>query len=87
MVEAPGTAPGSDPLITSAFMFIVPKDTLQIGRSARWCKGNCQKARKFRISFKYVFAYAGFHRSTIGFCNLPRINNALSERVCIIGKC
>ena len=30
MVETPGTAPGSDPLITSAFMFIVPKDFLQI---------------------------------------------------------
>jgi len=27
-VEPPGTAPGSDPLITSAFMSIVPKDTL-----------------------------------------------------------
>ena len=27
MVEAPGTAPGSDPLITSAFMSIVPEGT------------------------------------------------------------
>jgi len=26
LVEPPGTAPGSDPLITSAFMSIVPKD-------------------------------------------------------------
>jgi len=26
MVELPGTAPGSDPCITSAFMTIVPKD-------------------------------------------------------------
>ena len=30
MVESPGTAPGSDPLITSAFMFIVPKDVPDI---------------------------------------------------------
>ena len=29
-MESPGTAPGSDPLITSAFMFIVPKDTPDI---------------------------------------------------------
>ena len=26
LVELPGTAPGSDPFITSAFMTIVPKD-------------------------------------------------------------
>ncbi|GIT87324.1 hypothetical protein ROBYS_23400 [Roseobacter sp. OBYS 0001] len=31
MVESPGTAPGSDPLITSAFMFIVPRDIDYIG--------------------------------------------------------
>ena len=30
-MEPPGTAPGSDPLITSAFMFIVPKDRMNIG--------------------------------------------------------
>ena len=30
LVELPGTAPGSDPLITRAFMSIVPKDTLNI---------------------------------------------------------
>jgi hypothetical protein len=30
-VESPGTAPGSDPIITSAFMSIVPKNTLNIG--------------------------------------------------------
>ncbi len=29
-MESPGTAPGSDPLITSAFMFIVPRDTAYI---------------------------------------------------------
>ncbi len=28
MVESPGTAPGSDPLITSAFMSIVPEETV-----------------------------------------------------------
>ena len=28
MVELPGTAPGSDPCITSAFMTIVPRDSL-----------------------------------------------------------
>jgi hypothetical protein len=30
-VESPGTAPGSDPIITSAFMSIVPKDNSDIG--------------------------------------------------------
>ncbi len=30
-METPGTAPGSEPLITSAFMSIVPKDSLKIG--------------------------------------------------------
>ena len=30
LVELPGTAPGSDPLITRAFMSIVPKDRLNI---------------------------------------------------------
>jgi hypothetical protein len=39
LVETPGTAPGSDPLITSAFMSIVPKDTLQIGAYAGGGKG------------------------------------------------
>ena len=33
LVEPPGTAPGSDPLITSAFMSIVPKDSLDIAPS------------------------------------------------------
>ena len=28
LVESPGTAPGSDPLITSAFITIVPEETL-----------------------------------------------------------
>ncbi len=31
MVEPPGTAPGSEPLITRAFIAIVPKNTLNIG--------------------------------------------------------
>ncbi len=34
MVESPGTAPGSDPRITSAFMSIVPKDNVNIGDRA-----------------------------------------------------
>jgi len=32
VVELPGTAPGSDPFITSAFMTIVPKDALNVVR-------------------------------------------------------
>jgi hypothetical protein len=32
VVELPGTAPGSDPFITSAFMTIVPKDDLDVVR-------------------------------------------------------
>ena len=39
MVEPPGTAPGSDPLIPSAFMSIVPKDRGKIGAKGRACKG------------------------------------------------
>jgi hypothetical protein len=30
VVELPGTAPGSDPCITSAFMTIVPRDNIVI---------------------------------------------------------
>ena len=39
MVEPPGTAPGSDPLITSAFMSIVPKDSSYIGGKRQLAKG------------------------------------------------
>jgi hypothetical protein len=38
LVESPGTAPGSDPLITSAFMFIVPRDKSNIAGVAAGCK-------------------------------------------------
>ena len=38
MVEPPGTAPGSDPLITSAFMSIVPKDPSYISEPPYRCK-------------------------------------------------
>ena len=37
-MEPPGTAPGSDPRITSAFMFIVPKDSCNIGALPGHCK-------------------------------------------------
>ena len=36
-MEPPGTAPGSDPLITSAFMSIVPKDIPYIGELQGRC--------------------------------------------------
>ncbi|EDQ04695.1 hypothetical protein OIHEL45_13380 [Sulfitobacter indolifex HEL-45] len=39
MVEPPGTAPGSEPLITSAFMSIVPKDMTKVGPRGMNCKG------------------------------------------------
>ena len=39
LVESPGTAPGSDPLMTSAFMFIVPKDNVYIGGDGAFGKG------------------------------------------------
>jgi hypothetical protein len=39
LVEPPGTAPGSEPLITSAFMSIVPKDKIKVGPSWVNCKG------------------------------------------------
>ncbi len=37
-MESPGTAPGSDPFITSAFMSIVPKDMTYIGDGLEGCK-------------------------------------------------
>ena len=45
-MEPPGTAPGSDPLITSAFMSIVPKDSWKIGAPRDACKG--QRAARVR---------------------------------------
>ena len=45
LVEPPGTAPGSDPLITSAFMSIVPKDTPNLGLAGARCKGLKSGAR------------------------------------------
>ncbi len=41
-MEPPGTAPGSNPLITSAFMSIVPKDTPYIGERTPGCKPGMQ---------------------------------------------
>ena len=38
-MEPPGTAPGSDPLITSAFMSIVPKDSHNMRPRAVQCNG------------------------------------------------
>jgi hypothetical protein len=35
MVESSGTAPESDPVITCAFMFIVPRDILDISGMQR----------------------------------------------------
>jgi len=34
-VEPPGTAPGSDPLITSAFIAIVREDMAKVGKRRR----------------------------------------------------
>ncbi len=42
-MEPPGTAPGSDPLITSAFMSIVPKDIPYIGERTFGCKPGIAK--------------------------------------------
>ena len=48
-METPGTAPGSDPLITSAFMSIVPKDALKVGDRGRNCN--------LRVKFSFVLGY------------------------------
>ena len=40
LVELPGTAPGSDPLITRAFMSIVPKDIVDISPPIQNEKGD-----------------------------------------------
>ncbi len=42
-METPGTAPGSEPLITSAFMSIVPKDRVYIGADEVFEKGRLAK--------------------------------------------
>ena len=55
MVEPPGTAPGSDPLITSAFMSIVPKDRIYIGEDICGCK-----PPKRGIMAFFSTVYAGF---------------------------
>ena len=39
-MESPGTAPGSDPLITSAFMSIVLANSFTIGDLRAGLKGN-----------------------------------------------
>ncbi len=46
-MESPGTAPGSDPLITSAFMFIVPRDRCYISVCFAIEKGH---AETFKVS-------------------------------------
>jgi len=47
-VEPPGTAPGSDPLITSAFMSIVPKDIPNVGSGGARCKRRMPPAGALR---------------------------------------
>ena len=39
-MEPPGTAPGSEPSIASAFIAIVPKDSPYIGGAHRLAKGS-----------------------------------------------
>lgn len=49
LVELPGTAPGSDPLITRAFMSIVPKDLLDIGVLDCDEKGQSHRLRSLSV--------------------------------------
>ena len=56
LVESPGTAPGSEPLITSAFMSIVPKDSFHIGEAF--------------INLKREAQYTGFGVYTAIFCKV-----------------
>ena len=50
-MESPGTAPGSDPLITSAFMFIVLANTSDIGALDRSEKTS--RELKNRMTIRY----------------------------------
>ena len=51
MVETPGTAPGSDPLIASAFISIVPKDNIHLEVTRRKFKGDLgQDVQLYQIS-------------------------------------
>ena len=58
LVEPPGTAPGSDPLITSAFMSIVPKDKVEYRRPSRGMQTKDQKIRVFFWRLGQVFLRA-----------------------------
>ena len=72
-MEPPGTAPGSDPLITSAFMSIVPKDIPDIGKPTVRRKGvvdcaGCRAAYDARI-----------------MCNLYSLTSAQSAITDLVG--
>ena len=60
MVEPPGTAPGSDPLITSAFMSIVPKNVTKIrgvgagGKGLVWPMQNLYRMRTEPVHTRFA---------------------------------
>ena len=59
-MEPPGTAPGSDPLITSAFMSIVPKDTGDIGEVF----GNLKRQAPWRDLCAVQFSLASLFKNS-----------------------
>ena len=62
-MELPGTAPGSDPCITSAFMTIVPRDkNVLICFDKKW-KGVVFYG--YRFSFRFSSCFTTFRKSSI----------------------
>ncbi len=78
-MEPPGTAPGSDPLITSAFMSIVPKDRIYIGEDICGCK-----PPKRGIMAIFPTFHAGFVR--LAAINQIASTNSIPPKVSALAK-
>ena len=72
-MEPPGTAPGSDPLITSAFMSIVPRDTFDISARAQ-----ARKRRMAGVKIAYRTCTEAVRTNGQGMCNLYSLTSAQS---------
>ena len=69
-MEPPGTAPGSDPLMTSAFMSIVPKDRTDVAGEGACFKWGCMRrqqsggmpAVREEVAIRRQYGSGGFFR-------------------------
>ena len=69
-MESPGTAPGSDPLITSAFMSIVPKDNLNISGRLLLCNQLEPEARHFWEKHKIAHNFKNVRQLPVNVCEI-----------------